>query len=386
MPIFKGLFDVQQLQIITEDSDNQYYHLIDEQFIQETIINYLEVLANTQNEKFNMPSIQAILSFFFQVKNFATQQNLFKVLSQIFLCYSSPIGVELVQEQIGSTYELQIQNYVQQRNQMKERLNHLFLIKQLSIEESNRINSHINLYNFAIGIYEGINKGITNKTILTWSISAAEKALIGYRIVSKQFQRQIHYQIADLHLILTDCFIQLEQLSTIIFHLEAAEDELMSWFKQNKHPLKAHFLMKQGALRPWIQEQFILYISWMNELPRLNRLNIFTIIRGLLLQNRKLLQIFEQNNQDLINLEINLLFYLKGLDETQQVYVDIFQLCKNNDPELILKQVTTLSAFDFNGVNILMDAQAIFQTFNQNNCFTQKLQIMIDQMISQQII
>ncbi|CAD8131835.1 unnamed protein product [Paramecium octaurelia] len=385
MPIFKMLFDVQYLEITTEDSDNLYYHLIDEQFIQETIINYLEVLANTQNEKIILPSIQAILSFFFQVRNFQTQQNLFKVLSQIFLCYSSPIGVELVQEQIGNSYELQIQTYIQQRNQMKERLNHLFLIKQLSLEESNRINSQINLYNFAIGIYEGISKGITNKTLLTWSISASEKALIGFRIVSKSFQRQIHYQIPDIHLILTDCFIQLEQLSTIIFHLEAAEDELMNWFKQNKHPLKAHFLMKQGALRPWIQEQYVLYISWMNELPRLNRLNIFTVIRGLLLQNRKLLQIFEQNSQDLINLEINLLLYLKGLDESQQVYVDIFQLCQSNDPEILLKQVTTLSAFDFNGVNILMDAQAIFQTFNQNNCFTQKLQIMIDQQISQQI-
>ncbi|CAD8057339.1 unnamed protein product [Paramecium sonneborni] len=385
VPIFKMLFDVQLEEIAAEDTDNQYCHLIDEQFIQETIIYYLEVLANTQNETLNMPSIQVILSFFFQVKNFGTQQNLFKVLSQIFLCYSSPIGVEMVQEQLGTTYEQQIQTYIQQRSQLKERLNHLFLIKQLSVEESNRINSQINLYNFAIGIYEGISKGISNKTLLTWSISAAEKALIGFRIVCKSFQRSIHYQIADLHLTLTDCFVQLEQLSTIIFHLEAAEDELMTWFKYNKHPLKAHFLMKQGALRPWIQEQYIIYISWMNELPRLNRLNIFTIIRQLLLQNRKLLQIFEQNNQDLINLEINLLLYLKGLDESQQVYVDIFELCKNNDPELLLKQVTTLSAFDFNGVNILMDAQAIFQTFNQNNCFTQRLQIMIDQMISKQI-
>ncbi|CAD8055651.1 unnamed protein product [Paramecium sonneborni] len=385
VPIFKVLFDVQQHEIVTEDTDNIYQHLIDEQFIQETIINYLEVLANTQNETMNIPSVQVILSFFFQVKTFGTQNHLFKVLSQIFLCYSSPIGVEMVQEQLGSTYEQQIQSYIQQRNQLRERLNHLFLIKQLSVDESSKINSHINLYNFAIGIYEGINKGISSKTLLTWSISAAEKALIGYRIMCKSFQRRIHYQIADLHLTLTDCFIQLEQLSTIIFHLEAAEDELMIWFKNNKHPLKAHFLMKQGNLRPWIQEQYIIYISWMNELPRLNRLNIFTIIRGLLLQNRKLLQIFEQNSQDLVNLEINLLLYLKGLDESQQVYVDIFELCKNNDPELLLKQVTTLSAFDFNGVNILMDAQAIFQTFNQNNCFTQRLQIMIDQMISKQI-
>ncbi|CAD8140605.1 unnamed protein product [Paramecium pentaurelia] len=364
-----SIVDVKLIEIQPEETDDQYFHIIDTQFIQENLIHYIDIITNLQDENQNFPKIQEIFKLLFDITEPTTQNNLFKVLSQLFLSYSKPEYLPSIFNQVYKNQDRQLHAYLNQRNSLKEKMSQLIIINELSEEDNVKMTAQINVLNYLITIYESVSKGITQTTILSWSIQAAEKAMIGYKIQGKNFQSSCHYVYPQLYLQLSDCFVRLGQISTALIHIDQAEEDLLEWFRQNKHPLKGFFFMKQALLRPLLTELFTKYTALLMDLDQINRLQIYDIIRALFQFNKKILQLFE-NSQDLQSLELGLLIYAKTLDSTEKITVDIFEMYQGNEPISLMKQVMKISPYDMTGINILIDAQSIFQLFNQNNQFT----------------
>ena len=72
MNFLSSIVDVKLVDISPEETDDQYFHLIDTQFIQENLIHYIDIITNLWNENQTFPKIQEIFKLLLDISEATT--------------------------------------------------------------------------------------------------------------------------------------------------------------------------------------------------------------------------------------------------------------------------------------------------------------------------
>ncbi|KAM3138331.1 hypothetical protein pb186bvf_009607 [Paramecium bursaria] len=347
------------IEIIQEQLDTMYKHLVDEYFIKETLLNHLDIITR-------LPKTQATSQF--QKRQ---QIYLLKVISQYFQAYALTDNVDVLRDQLQQNMNRNVKRLTKQKQKIKQIHMNKTLLKQVTNQDIINMNHQINLIDYELGINLSSIERLTNKNVLNWSIQAAEKAMQQLEALCKQYKQETNYELANINLILCKDFQELNLLQPTQDRLNYAEEVLSKWYQSKRHPIKGYYFYIQAIMRRWIHDAFIQCAEDLNNLQTFTRAEQRFILSKLLQGNSYITKIFDafrnfqdskQFNKDLRN------FIIKN--QGNQATIG-----QQGSGQALIEQIIDNSAVDFSGNHELLMVLNIFLIIRPMMCLGSLLRI-----------